>query len=262
MPELPDVEVFKRYVDSTSLHQEVQRVRVLEPDLLKGVSAQALGQHLKGKRFTGTHRHGKFLFIRADEDGWLLMHFGMTGKLEYGHWHGEPPKYTGAMIEFEDQAGLAYVAPRKLGRIGWTDDPDAFARDQDLGPNADALSLSQFRELADGRKGAVKAWLMDQTAMAGIGNVYSDEILFRAGIHPGSQVRNLDKDRIAHLHRAMGQVLAQAIKAQADPEKMPKSFLLPNRKEGAPCPGCGGKLERTTAAGRSSYYCPKCQPKV
>lgn len=262
MPELPDVETFKRYVDATSLHQQVQRVRVLAPDLLKGVTAQALGQHLKGRQFTGTRRHGKFLFLLVGDDGGLLMHFGMTGKLEYGHWQGEPPKYTGAVIDFEGEAGLAYVAPRKLGRIGWTDDPESFVQEQGLGPDADALDLAQFRDLASGRRGSVKAWLMDQTAIAGIGNVYSDEILFRAGFHPNSQVNRLDSDQVASLHRAMQQVLAQAIKAQADPEKMPKSFLLPQREPGAPCPKCGGKLARISAAGRNSYYCPRCQPQV
>lgn len=261
MPELPDVEMFKRYANATSLQQEVRRVRVLEPDLLRGVTAQALGQHLKGKRLTATRRHGKFLFLRTDENGWLLMHFGMTGKLEYGQWGGEPPKYTGALIEFEGDAGLAYVAPRKLGRIGWIEDPDAFIQEQGLGPDAAGLGLAEFRSLAQGRKGAVKAWLMDQGTLAGIGNVYSDEILFRAGIHPASQVSNLDPDHIARLHRAMAQVLSQAIKADADRAKMPKSFLLSRREAGAPCPGCGGKLERISAAGRSSYFCPKCQTK-
>lgn len=260
MPELPDVEVFKRYANATSLQQVVRRVRVMEPDLLRGVTAQALGQHLKGKCFTAACRHGKFLFLRADEDGWLLMHFGMTGKLEYGKWGGEPPEHTGALIEFEGEAGLAYVAPRKLGRIGWIADPEEYIHEQGLGPDAEGLDLAEFRRLAEGRKGAVKAWLMDQGTLAGIGNVYSDEMLFRAGIHPASQVSNLDHDHIAKLHRAMEQVLTQAIKADADPEKMPKAFLLPRRQAGAPCPGCGGNLERISAAGRSSYYCPRCQP--
>ena len=259
MPELPDVEVFKRYADATSLHQNIAHVRVLVPSLLKGATAQALGRHLKGKSFTETHRHGKFLFLRADDDGWLLMHFGMTGRLEYGHWRDRPPEYSGCLVEFDTEAALAYVAPRKLGRIGWAEDIETFVQAQDLGPDALSLSLTQLREAAERRRGSVKAWLMDQSAMAGIGNVYSDEILFRARIHPESQVANLDQDRLARLHRALTQMLKQAIKAQADPQRMPRSFLLPRRKTGAPCPSCKGELERIRAAGRSAYYCPSCQ---
>ena len=261
MPELPDVEVFKRYVDATSLKQPVTRVSVLAPSLLKGITAQALGQHLKGRAFTETRRHGKFLFVRADEDGWLLLHFGMTGRIEYGRWAGDPPEYTGCLIEFDNEYAMAYIAPRKLGRIGWTEDPKVFASAQELGPDAATLTLAQFRDLAAQRKGAVKAWLMDQTAMAGIGNVYSDEILFHARIHPESRVDNLDRGTVARLHSAIGQVLRQAIKAKADPRRMPNSFLLPHREAGATCPGCGGTLERIHAAGRSSYFCPQCQPK-
>lgn len=259
MPELPDVEVYKRYVDSTSLKQKVTRVQALAPKLLDGMSPQTLGRHLKGAAFTQTRRHGKYLFIRAGRAGWLILHFGMTGRIEYGHWNEQGPKYAGLRVQFDNGADMAYIAPRKLGRIAWTRDPDTFVHEKGLGPDVAALTLNQFRSLAARRQGTVKAWLMDQAAMAGLGNVYSDEVLFRAGIHPKATVQKLDRRAIERLHRAIAHVLRQAIKAQADPERMPKSFLLPHRKPGAKCPRCGGTVERITAAGRSAYYCPGCQ---
>lgn len=262
MPELPDVERFKRYVDATSLHQNVSRVRVLAPALLKGISAQALGQHLKGKTFTRAQRHGKFLFLHADRDGWLLMHFGMTGHLQYGHWADGPPEHTGCSVEFDNGAALAYIAPRKLGRIGWAEDPDTFIKAQGLGPDAAWISLQELQQRAEGRKGTVKNWLMDQSVIAGIGNVYSDEILHRARLHPASAMNKLDAEIVSRLHQAMQEVLRYAIEAKAEPENMPRSFLLPHREEGAKCPACGGTLERVQSGGRSAYFCPGCQPKL
>ncbi len=261
MPELPDVETYKRYVDATALKQTVTGVDMPSPSLLDHLTPQSLGRHLKGAQFAQTRRHGKYLFVQADERGWLVLHFGMTGRLEYARGEHPQPKGIGLVIRFAHDAHLAYIAPRKLGHIAWSQNPDAFVEGKHLGPDAMAVDLAQFRNLAAQRKGAVKAWLMDQKAIAGIGNVYSDEILLRAGVHPQTALQKLDKSAIGALHRAIKQVLQQAIKAKADPERMPKSFLLPNREEGMPCPRCGGKVKRVTAAGRSAYYCPKCQPR-
>ncbi len=261
MPELPDVETYKRYMDATALKQKIARVDVPSPSLLDHLTPQSLGRHLKGTTFAHTRRHGKYLFIQTENHGWLVLHFGMTGRLEYVRGEHAPAKGTGLAIRFTNGAELAYIAPRKLGHIAWTDDADAFVESKHLGPDAMATDLAQFRALAAQRKGAVKSWLMDQKAIAGIGNVYSDEVLLRAGVHPQAAVPKLDKNAVGALHRAIKQVLQQAIKAKADPERMPKSFLLPNREEGAPCPRCGGEVNRVTAAGRSAYYCPKCQPR-
>lgn len=262
MPELPDVEVMKRQVDATALGRRVARVHVLVPTLLKGTTAQALGQHLKGRSFQHTHRHGKFLFLHAEDDGWLLMHFGMSGSLAFGTWGNEPPDYTCLNVAFEDDTNLAYVAPRKLGRLGWTADPKQFAEASSLGPDAAGISLHALRDSATGRKGNVKSWLMNQAALAGIGNIYSDEILFQAGIHPASAMTKIDDRALERIHKTMQEVIGAAIKAKAEPAKMPKHFLLPNRKEHAACPKCNGALHRMQQSGRTAYYCPACQHKL
>lgn len=259
MPELPDVETFKRYLDATALHQPVAGVRIGAPRLLRGLPPQALGQRLRRRSLESTRRHGKWLFARAGGAGWLVLHFGMSGRLQYAKSAAALPPHPELLLRFANGAGLAYLAPRKLGRIDWTPDPDAYVADHAPGPDALALGRVGFRQRARGRRGGVKAWLMDQRALAGIGNLYSDEILFQAGIHPRRAVADLDEAALGRLYRAMRRVLREAIAAGADPRAMPANFLLRERSPGGRCPRCGEALATTRAAGRTAWYCPRCQ---
>ncbi len=260
MPELPDVETYKRYLDATALHQPIARIRVGAQRLLHGISPQALGRRLDGHSLESTGRHGKYLFVRVDEAGWLVLHFGMTGKLRYAKSPDSTPRHVELLLQFENGAALAYIAPRKLGRIDWAEAPDDYVAARGLGPDALRLDYTTFRERARSRRGRVKSWLMNQAALAGIGNIYSDEILFQAKIHPRRAVAELDGTTLQTLHRVLGRVLRQAIDAHANPDSMPRSFLLPHRAAGGRCPRCGAQVDAIRVAGRTSYYCPRCQP--
>lgn len=259
MPELPDVEVYRRYLRSTALHQRIEHVHVESPALLPGTTPQGLGRALKGEAFESTGRHGKHLFAELDHDGWLMLHFGMTGSLAYFRHREDTPDYTRCLFTFANGFHLAYVAPRKLGRIALVDSPQSFVTEHGLGPDALGLDAEAFQRLASGRRGGVKSWLMDQETMAGVGNVYSDEILFQAGIHPRRSVADLDDEALHRLHRALRSVLEAAIEAHAEPSRMPESFLLPHREQGGRCPKCNAQVEKVQAAGRTAWYCPKCQ---
>lgn len=259
MPELPDVEIYRRYLDATALRQTIDRVEVESPSVLENTNPQALGRNLKGKTFASTRRHGKYLFAKIDGGGWLTMHFGMTGKLQYFNGSEAAPAYTRCLFNFDNGFDLAYIAPRKLGRIFSADSVEQFAHDRKLGPDALDLDLDSFRKLAEKSGSGAKSWLMNQSVMAGVGNVYSDETLFQARVHPNTPVKSLDDKTVRELHRAMIRVLKAAIEAEADPTKMPKSFLLPHRKSGEHCPRCGTGLEKIKAAGRSAWLCPHCQ---
>lgn len=261
MPELPEVETTKRYLDATALHQTIGRAHVGAARVLHGMTPQDLDRRLHGHALETTRRHGKYLFVRVDEAGWLVLHFGMTGRLQYAKSAGDLPQHAALLLPFENGAGLAYIDPRKFGRVDWTGDPDAYVAARGLGPDILTLGLADFRALAQGRRGSVKAWLMDQGIMAGIGNIYSDEILFQAGIHPRHSVTDLDEGKLEALHKALRRVLRQAVDAGAEPEAMPRSFLLPRRKAGARCPRCGGQVAQLKAGGRTAYYCPQCQPR-
>jgi len=261
LPELPDVEVYRRYLDATSLHSPVSGVEIPSPEVLRGTTPQGLGRALKGRSFEETRRHGKYLFVQlGDEDRYLVLHFGMTGQLAYTAAGGPPPEYTACRFRFDDGGCLAYVSPRKLGRVAVTGSLSGFIEEHELGPDALSLSKREFRRLAEGRRGSVKSFLMNQEVIAGIGNVYSDEILFQAGIHPRSAVNDLDATDLDALRRAIRKVLRQAIAAGAEPREMPDSFLLPRRHEEGHCPRCGAPLRHITVSGRTAWFCPDCQP--
>lgn len=259
MPELPDVEVFRQYLNATALHQRIDHVHTESPSLLQGSTPQSLGRSLNGARFEATRRHGKFLFIDLTDKGWLVLHFGMTGKLKYYRDQQAPPDYTQLLITFHNRYHLAYIAPRKLGRITLTDSVENFIHDQELGPDALDLTTEDLLERAEGRRGSMKSWLMNQSILAGVGNIYSDEILFQAGVHPRQPVKAMSREALQDLHAALRRVLKSAIKAGAEPDRMPADFLLPHRKEGGHCPKCEAELKQLKISGRSAWYCPACQ---
>ncbi len=205
-------------------------------------------------------RHGKYLFGGLDGDGsCLALHFGMTGRLQYLKQSESAPDAVQCLIEFDNGARLAYIATRKLGKISLCDTPESLIQDQKLGPDALDISAKDFVQLASGRRGAVKSWLMNQQIMAGIGNVYSDEILFQTGLHPRRSMEDMTEDDLKRLHAALRKVLEAAIDAQADPQQMPDDFLLPQRREGGHCPSCKGEPETLRVGGRTAWYCPDCQ---
>jgi formamidopyrimidine-DNA glycosylase len=259
MPELPDVEVSRRYLDATALHQPVAHTHVEDSAVLSGTTPQGLGRALSHQSFLSTQRHGKYLLVELERRGWMVLHFGMTGSIKYFKARGDAPRYTQVLFSFDNGFHLAYIAPRKLGAVGLADNPQALAAAHHLGPDALDADLDRFRELAAGRRGAVKSWLMDQQSLAGIGNVYSDEILFQAGIHPKRPVHKLDDSEIARLHEQLRDVLCAAIDAEADPARMPDHFLLPRRRPGAECPRCSGTVQTIKAGGRTAWFCPTCQ---
>ncbi len=233
MPELPEVEIFKRYLDATSLHQRIDDVDVRNTYILKEISARELARRLKGRRFESSRRHGKHLFVRADGELWLRLHFGMTGSLQYFKNDEQAPRYAR--------------------------DVDEFLKERELGPDALDLGLGEFRKIVGKHRGAVKSVLMNQRLISGIGNIYADEILFRARIHPATQIARLNDTALTKLFRATHYVLERAITARADTNQIPKSWLLPHRGKGGKCPRCGKRLESATIGGRTAWFCPHCQ---
>ncbi len=263
MPELPDVEVFKRYVNSTSLHQKIESVEVRNDKVLGGVSTRKLQSALEGRRFESTRRHGKNLFVGLDDGGgWLLMHFGMTGRPKYFKDMYQDPPHDRFLISFENQYHLAFDCQRMFGKVDLIEDLEEFIRKKKLGPDLLELDYVSFRRRFEGRKGAVKSALMNQQVVAGVGNIYSDEILFQARVHPGTGVDRLDDAALEKLFQETRRVLKTAIERGADPQKLPDSFLLSHRREKEKCPRSNGEIRKIKAAGRSAYYCPVCQPKA
>ena len=263
MPELPDVESFKQYLDATALHKPIAKTTVDDERILSGISAQQLGQRLKGASLEGSRRHGKYLFADISDGNWLLLHFGMTGELAYSESGGELPEHARVILDFKDGGRLSYVCQRLFGRVDLVDDLEQFIEDEDLGPDAldDSITPEWLQEQLSSRRGALKSALMDQSLMAGIGNVYSDEILFQAGLHPETQANRLSEEDIAELRRAMRRVLRTTARHKADVGQFPREYLTRHRNKDASCPKCTGKIKTKRVSGRTAYFCPTCQKK-
>jgi formamidopyrimidine-DNA glycosylase len=259
MPELPEVETFKRYLDATSLHQRITGVEVLDSYVLKGVSARELARRLKRRRFESSCRHGKHLFVRTDGDLWLRLHFGMTGFLSYFKGEEKAPRHARVVFVFEKDYRLAFDDQRMFGEIGLVKDVDTFLKKRGLGPDAIDVDLVQFKNILAKHHGAVKTILLDQKLIAGIGNIYADEILFRGCIHPATQTSALKEKAVPKLFRATRYILQKAIEAKADVDHIPKSWLLQHRGSGSKCPRCGHESKSATIGGRTAWFCAHCQ---
>ncbi len=239
MPELPEVEIFKRYLDATSLHQRIDDVDVRNTYILKEISARELAREL-----------------------WLRLHFGMTGSLQYFKNDEQASRYARVLFVFANNHRLAFDDQRQFGQIGLLRDVDEFLKERELGPDAPDLGLGEFRKIVGKHRGAVKSVLMNQRLISGIGNIYADEILFRARIHPATEISRLGDKVLTKLFRATRYILEKAITAKADVIQMPKSWLLPHRGKGGKCPRCGRKLRSARVGGRTAWFCGNCQKRI
>lgn len=264
MPELPEVETFRKYLDSTSLHKKINSAEVKNTKILGKVSSATLRSNLKGTKFNSTKRHGKNLFIELSNNKWLAMHFGMTGFLKYFKNLDEAPGHVRVLINFNNGYHLAYNCTRMLGKVDLINDLSGYIEKRKLGadPIEGKLKIKDFYRLFDNKSGPIKSALMNQNILAGIGNIYSDEILFQAGIHPATHVNRLRRNDLKNIYQKMNSVLKKAILVNADPEKLPGSYLISNRNNGKNCPKCSGKIMKKIIGGRSSYFCSIHQKKI
>jgi formamidopyrimidine-DNA glycosylase len=259
MPELPDVEVYRRRLAHGALRRPVDEVRVHDATLLEGVTAEALATRMVGRRLTGTARRGKHLFARVSGGDHLVLHFGMTGVLLTDDVEEEPPRHTRVAWTLRGGTRLLFVNQRKLGHVALTGDADDYCRRHDLGPDALDVDGPALRRLLGGHRGSVKALLMDQSAIAGLGNIYTDEVLFHARLDPRRPADGIDVREAARVHRQLHRVVRVAVDAGADPARLPRGWLLHAREQGAPCPRGNGEVARVRVGGRSTYFCRACQ---
>jgi formamidopyrimidine-DNA glycosylase len=260
VPELPDVEAYRRFFGRYAAGRTVRAVEA-DPTIVRGTDPAALDRALRGQRFAEPERHGKWMI------GWtggpaLLLHFGMTGRLV---WSGLEPtrhRHDRLVLSFGDGEELRYRNMRKLGGVWLAHGPEEVsALLGTLGPDALEVSRREFLRRLERRRGGVKAALLDQTLVAGVGNLIADEALWQAGIHPRRTIESMGPDERAGLYRAMHSVLRQAVATPDDYIPRKRSWLLHVRGEpGARCPRCRTPLARTVAGGRTTYFCPRCQP--
>lgn len=267
MPELPDVECLKQYLRSTSLRKKILDVECRDGQLLVGVKPDRLRRRLVGRAFRTVSRRGKFLIVQVDRlREKLIFHFGMTGDLHYVNQRSDETgldRFTRAVFKFENGRELRWINPRKLGRIYLVKDLRLVPLLRDLGP--DPLTVSQrsfLRLLQKHERKNIKAFILDQRAIAGIGNVYADEILFRGCLSPQRKLRTLSPTAKVGLFRSMREVLREAVQRRPPMGMLYGAlWLLPERRGAMRCPrDRGHRLTRGRVAGRTTVYCPFCQP--
>ena len=255
MPELPEVETYTRYFARHALNQRITRVEVRDPRILGEVRPETFVRKLKGRAFTSVRRHGKHLFADAGTT-WLHLHFGMSGDLSYG---AEVPRFARVVFTFDNGAQFSFEDMRLFGVADLVSDPDAFIRDRHLGPDPLALTAARFATLFEKRRGAIKSLLMTQEVIAGLGNLYVDEILYQTSVHPRRPVDRLRAEEVRALYTTMRRILREAITRHARESELPRNYLFHNREEGERCPRCGGTIQRSVVFGRTTYFCGKHQ---
>src|SRR5712691_6487568 len=260
MPELPEVETVVRTVAPHLVGRLIVGARFTSRFVTPGNRAK-LAQRLAGRRIESIRRRGKFIVMTLDQ-GTLTVHLGMTGKLLVA---GRPEPHTYGVFTLDDGV-LLYHDPRQFGRIEWS--AGAPARVAKLGPEPLEIGLAEFRERLR-RKARVKALLLNQTFLAGVGNIYADESLFAAGIHPLATAARLNPVRAERLHRAIQEILAHAIAMggssisdYVDATGQRGWFQIEHRvygREGEPCKTCGTPVKKILVAQRGTHFCPRCQ---
>lgn len=263
MPELPEVEARKRYLEKTSLARTIDRVSVMDRRILEDTTPSALGRALRGARFESAARRAKYLLVRTDRESTLLIHFGMTGDLFFRQ-RGEPkPEFSKVEFYFDGGSCLHFTDIRLFGKIAIYDTIDwALISDiAKLGPEplSRGFTFSKFRDIVKGRRITIHQLLMDQGLIAGIGNLYSDEITFQAGVRPDRRASSLSDAEIRKLYDMTKWLLRRAVQLDAELDDQADVFLLPNRGRDGKCPATHDKLVKKTIGGRTSYYCPACQ---
>jgi formamidopyrimidine-DNA glycosylase len=267
MPELPEVETTVRGLSRVLKGRRIERVEARRPDLRRALPVD-LGQRLTGARVTGLDRRAKYGLIDTDRGDTLVFHLGMSG-----HWRIDPSeiaKHDHFIIETDEGRRLALNDARRFGSLDLMPSGELaeWPPFKALGPEPFDLDATELKRRLAGRTAPIKLLLLDQRIVAGLGNIYVCEALYRAGIHPRRAGGSISLGRLKKLVPAIQDVLTEAIAAGGSSLKdfaapdgelgyFPKSFAVYDR-EGKPC-GCGGSVKRTVQGGRSTFYCPRCQ---
>lgn len=273
MPELPEVETVRQSLAELLPGKCIARVEVTKPQIVERGDVAAL----PGLEFVEFGRRGKYLIFTMSDGGRLVVHLRMTGKLLY-HAVAQPAqKHDHIRLTFADGAELVYNDTRAFGRWWLTDEAGlteiSGLYTLALEPIDEGFSAAYWRGRLVRRPNlAVKAALLDQRVVAGLGNIYADEVLFRAGVHPERRVGGLTHDEDERLAAAMREILIEAIAnrgttfrdyVDGNNEKGSYQNLLKVfQKNGQPCPVCGAPIERIVVSGRGTHFCPHCQPEA
>ena len=273
MPELPEVETYRRFLDELMVGQTITAFEVFDAHVL-AAPEDTLRRAMVGRTITGTSRLGKNCFLLLDDGRALVLHFGMSGDVGAYRDPADAPRFTRVALHLAD-SGLraAFIDPRKFGRIRLAESVAAYQQAKKLGPDALELTAAELADKLGRRKTLLKPLLLDQRLTAGLGNWIVDEVLFQARIHPERIANSVSAAEVRRLHAAIQLVLTTAIAHEANYRNFPASFLIHAREwDDSATPGTDSHqfcprhprtpIAKSYVGGRATYTCPRCQPET
>lgn len=290
VPELPEVETVRRQLEPELRGRRIERLDIYDERWSRPVAPARLGADVSGRPIEGLGRRGKYLLLRLEREQTLVMHLRMTGNLVlvdgdealdpsegrrlYEGERSTSERHLRARFTLDDGRQLWFTDPRRFGEAFLIDDAELPRRFARLGvePLAPDFTPEALGRIAAGRTAPLKSFLLDQSGVAGVGNIYADEALFRARLHPLSPAGSMRPEHHAALRDAIVAALRAGIDgggasiddyrdARGEKGSM-QDELLVHTREGEPCPSCGGPISRIVVAGRSTYHCPSCQVRL
>jgi formamidopyrimidine-DNA glycosylase len=270
MPELPEVETIRTELAPHIIGRNIKGVTLLWDRIVREPSAKEFRSRITGQKITGLARRGKYLLVNLSSGDLLVIHLKLTGSLLVGRDSSEPPRFTRAIIHLDRGIDIFFRDPRKFGLMRLVKDKASVVGELGPEPLEQGFTLGLLQKLLAKRQAPIKALLCDQNFIAGIGNMYADEALFAARIHPLRTGASLSHTEIGRLHKAICQVLTAGIGHQG---ASVQNYYRPDGTTGTAhfefkvahgrgknCPVCGTPIERIVVRGRGTYFCPRCQP--
>ena len=267
MPELPEVETIRTELLPYVLGRTITGIKLFWERIIRQPSVGEFTSQVVGRQINGISRHGKYLFFHLDDGGVLVMHMKMTGSLII---NPSDDRFSRAIFHFDNGAEMHFWDPRKFG-VMWLDEDDRAVLAK-LGPEPldDDFTPQVLADILKNRTAPVKPVILDQSIIAGIGNMYADEALFDARIHPERRAGSLTGDEVRRLHASIRRVLLKALKEKG---ASIRNYIRPDGSPGTAhdefnvahgvgkdCPRCGTPIRRIVVRGRGTYFCPQCQP--
>lgn len=258
MPELPEVEVMRRTIEAHVFNAKLIKAEALDKRIAAALPIN-WSSTIERHELSETRRVGKYLFLFFT-DAWLHLHFGMTGSVRFEAYGNELPKYARLALSFDNGLVMYFTDPRTFGKMDLVNRIDSFVSTKKLGKDLLDATNEDADKMFSNRKISLKAILLKQQIVAGIGNWLADEALFRRNLHPGMSGASLSKDAAAALLEEAKKIAHDAIEADTHYGEFPAHYFVHYRKEGEVCPCGDAQIVKTTLAGRTTYFCSKCQP--
>lgn len=275
MPELPEAETIIRGLEPALVGRTISGTDIVHPDVLRE-SPSAFSRRVRGREIVGIERRGKNIVIRLSGDGVLAVNLGMTGRLlPSAAGGGEPSGTRHPAVRFglDDGETLVFDDTRRFGTLECLSSEEWLVRSQRMGPEplAEAFTCEALWRGLRPSRSPIRSWLLDQRKIAGVGNIYANEALFLAGVHPARRARTLTRKEACALHKGVQVVLQRAIEAGGTTLRDYRDAsgargryatrLAVYGRDGEPCLGCESDVQRAVFGGRSAFYCPTCQPR-